>query len=33
LHGDAMNMSDRSLRDVGLMHRDRCRPTHPFFFL
>jgi hypothetical protein len=29
--GNDMNMSDRTLRDIGLFHREALRPVGPFW--
>jgi hypothetical protein len=31
LRGDAMNMSDRTLQDIGLLQREIRRPMGPFW--
>ena len=31
LRGDAMNISDRTLQDIGLLHREIPRPMGPFW--
>jgi len=32
LRGDTMNISDRTLRDIGLYPSSVARPNHPFYF-